>query len=126
MNQPIIPVPARGADPAIRVNLLGPDSARRWDDFVMNCPEATFFHLSGWQRVLERAFGHDTYYYFVECDGRIEGVLPLGHIRSRLFSNALISTPFCVYGGIVATSQAAREALDVAARDLSRRRAIRL
>jgi hypothetical protein len=41
--------------------------------------------------------------------------LPLGHIRSRLFGNALISTPFCVYGGIATQQAAARTALETAA-----------
>ena len=30
----------------------------RWDEFVLRCPEATFFHRSGWKEVIERAFGH--------------------------------------------------------------------
>lgn len=93
---------------------------QRWDAFVDRCPEATFFHKAGWKDVLERSFGHSTHYLYVESDGAIEGVLPLGHIKSRLFGNALISTPFCVYGGIVAASQKARDALDQAASDLAR------
>lgn len=93
--------------------------APRWDAFVAGCPEATFFHRAGWQQVLERAFGHDTYYMYAESDGRIEGILPLGHLRSRLFGNALVSLPFCVYGGVAATSDTARAALDYAARELA-------
>ncbi|MGH8559664.1 MAG: FemAB family XrtA/PEP-CTERM system-associated protein, partial [Methylococcales bacterium] len=57
---------------------------------------------------------------YAETDGTIEGVLPLGHIKSRLFGNALISTPFCVYGGIAAASRQARDALDNAASQLAR------
>ena len=28
-------------------------SAERWDAFVMNCAQATFFHRAGWQRIIE-------------------------------------------------------------------------
>lgn len=55
-----------------------------------------------------------------ERNGRIEGVLPLAEIKSRLFGHALISTPFCVYGGIAALGDAARAALDAHAQALAR------
>ena len=87
----------RVAAPA--VHELTADAVPQWDAFVEACPQATFFHLAGWQQVIEEAFGHRTHYLFAESGGRITGVLPLGHIKSRLFGNALISTPFCVYGG---------------------------
>jgi FemAB-related protein (PEP-CTERM system-associated) len=38
-----------------------------------------------------------------------------------LFGNSLVSTPFCVYGGVVATTEAARLALQTAAADLATR-----
>ena len=71
-----------------------------WDAFVENCPEATFFHRAGWKRIVEQAFGHRCYFLQASRgegeDASIVGVLPLGHLHSRLFGNALISTPFAV------------------------------
>ncbi|HXK57168.1 MAG: FemAB family PEP-CTERM system-associated protein [Gammaproteobacteria bacterium] len=92
----------------------------RWDAFVEAAPGATFFHRSGWKVVLERAFGHSTHYLFAERNGRIEGILPLAQIKSILFGNTLVSTPFCVYGGIVANSIEAAELLRRRACDLAR------
>ncbi len=105
----------------IVVKPLTADDMQRWDAFVENAPQATFFHRAGWKTVIERAFRHRCHYLYAERDGRIEGVLPLAHVRSRLFANALISTPFCVYGGAVAETDEARRALDAAASDLARR-----
>jgi FemAB-related protein (PEP-CTERM system-associated) len=113
--------PSHGSPPTIQVRQLQTSDVARWDSFVASCPEATFFHRAGWRQVLERAFGHDTYYLFAESDGRIEGILPLGHLRSRLFGNALVSVPFCVYGGVAAASDAARAVLTLAARELAER-----
>ncbi|APA71359.1 peptidoglycan bridge formation protein FemAB [Janthinobacterium sp. 1_2014MBL_MicDiv] len=93
----------------------------RWDAFVQACPDATFFHRAGWQTIMEQGFGHDSYFLYAEHDGRICGVLPLVHLRSRLFGKALVSLPFCVYGGIAGASAAAREALDGAAQALAQR-----
>ncbi len=105
----------------VTVHTLTSDNVARWDDFVETCPEASFFHRAGWRRVIERALGHDTYYLYAEMAGRIAGVLPLGHVHSRLFGNALVSTPFCVYGGIAAANPAARQALDREACELAAR-----
>lgn len=91
----------------------------RWDAFVMQCPDATFFHLAGWKEVIERAFGHRTYFLYAERNGNIEGVVPLAHVSSRLFGNSLASLPFCVYGGIVAITEQARESLDKASQALA-------
>ncbi|WP_443134934.1 FemAB family XrtA/PEP-CTERM system-associated protein [Halorhodospira sp. M38] len=86
-----------------------------WDAFVEGHPQATFFHRAGWARVLNQVFGHEPHYLLAERDGRVEGVLPLARVRSRLFGDALISTPFCVYGGLVAENEATVAALDQAA-----------
>jgi FemAB-related protein (PEP-CTERM system-associated) len=95
-----------------------------WDAFVDVCPEASFFHRSGWKEVIERAFGHPMPYLYAEDAGRIAGVLPLGHVRSLLFGNALISNPFCVYGGVAAESGEAGRALEDAAVRLARERGV--
>lgn len=104
----------------MRVEALTADRTPDWDAFVTAMPEATFFHRSAWRTVIERAFGHRTHYCFVEAEGRVEGILPLAEIRSPLFGHALASTPFCVYGGAVAKSEAARRALEQYAVELGR------
>lgn len=99
----------------LTVHRLKPGQLQRWDHFVEQAAEASFFHLSGWKEVIEKAFGHRTYYMYTEENGRINGILPLVHVHSRLFGSALTSTPFCVYGGIIASSDQAATALEKAA-----------
>ena len=44
------------ADPSgLQLKLLRVADRSRWDAYVRCCPNATFFHLSGWQRVIEEA-----------------------------------------------------------------------
>jgi FemAB-related protein (PEP-CTERM system-associated) len=83
-------------------------------------PDGTFFHLATWRSVLEQAFGHTTHYLLAERNGMPCGVLPLAELRSRLFGHALVSTPFCVYGGVVASDETARQALTAHACGLAR------
>jgi FemAB-related protein (PEP-CTERM system-associated) len=104
----------------VRIGKLHAGDALRWDAYVLEHPEASFFHRAGWQRVIERAFGHRTHFLYAEQNGIIVGVLPLAQIRSRLFGHSLSSLPFCAYGGIVADHDAAFAALDQAAQTLAR------
>jgi FemAB-related protein (PEP-CTERM system-associated) len=79
----------------------------RWDQFVETCEEATFFHRAGWKSVIESTTGHTPYYIYAEQDGQICGILPLVEVKSLLFGHSLVSTPFCVYGGVASNSDAA-------------------
>jgi FemAB-related protein (PEP-CTERM system-associated) len=93
------------------VKSLVPSAREHWNDYVRRHPEATFFHLVEWERVLVEAFRHRSRYLYAESDGRIVGVLPLVEMKSRLFGHALVSTPFCVYGGILADGEEGQRAL---------------
>lgn len=91
------------------IKTLDAADAARWDAFVLQCPEATFFHLSAWKGVIEDVFRHRTWFLYAERAGQIVGVLPLAEVKSVLFGHALTSLPFCVYGG-VAVSEGSGEA----------------
>ena len=54
-----------------------PETAARWDAFVRACPQATFFHLSAWQGIVEGVFRHRTHFLYAERAGEIVAVLPL-------------------------------------------------
>ena len=92
----------------------------RWDAFVQAHPKATFFHRSGWARVIRRVFGHPCYFLYAERDGQIEGVLPLAEVKSRLFGHAVTSLPFAVYGGVAALNDEAAAALEAEAEAIAR------
>ena len=103
--------------------LLPGDTAttRSWDAFVMSCPQATFFHRAGWQKIVGEVFRHDTYFLYAELGGQITGVLPLAHVNSLLFGNSLVGLPFAVYGGVAATTPQAADALEAEAQAIARR-----
>jgi FemAB-related protein (PEP-CTERM system-associated) len=114
-------MPAETPRDELRIRELEPSRFADWDRFVMGEASATFFHRVGWKPVIERSFGHRTYFLYAERAGEIEGVLPLVHIKSRIFGNSLISLGFCVYGGPVASTAEALAALDRSARLLADR-----
>jgi FemAB-related protein (PEP-CTERM system-associated) len=87
-----------------------------WDSFVETAERATGYHRFRWRSIIGESFGHDCYYFAaVDEAGVWRGVLPLVHMRSRLFGNFLVSMPFVNYGGLVCSDfRAARLLLDQA------------
>ena len=106
---------------AVAIKPLTEAADAAWDAFVFAHPAGTFFHRAAWRDVIARAFGHAPLYALAERDGAIVGVLPLFHMKSRLFGQALVSNPFCVYGGPLAADDEAAAALAAYAAGLMRK-----
>ncbi len=72
---------------------------REWDEFVTR-QGGTFCHVAAWRRIMQTVLGHESYFLAArDSDGALTGVLPLVHVRSRLFGQYLLSMPFLNYGG---------------------------
>jgi FemAB-related protein (PEP-CTERM system-associated) len=89
--------------------LTTPDPA--CESFVARRPQGKICHLPAWNDVIVRTTGHRSFYLVARDGGRIRGVLPLTHVRSLLFGNHMISQAFSDYGGPLADSPKARDAL---------------
>jgi FemAB-related protein (PEP-CTERM system-associated) len=109
----------QAVDP-VRVRAFELEDSNRWESFVQRNMDATFFHRIGWRKIIEEVFRHRTHYLLAERGKEIVGVLPLAQVRSRLFGHALVSLPFCVYGGPVAADARTERALSDAAATLAR------
>ena len=83
----------------------------QWDEFVMATSRNLSYHLWVWREIIQETFGHQPFYLAAIDNGEFCGVLPLVFIRSLIFGNSLVSVPFFSYGGVLATSDEAREAL---------------
>lgn len=93
-----------------------------WDVFVNSRGDESGYHAWDWQHVFANAFGHEPVYLIARHGLQIEGVLPLVHIKSRLFGNSLTSLPFLNYGGVMADTADAAAALVAAAKNEARAR----
>src|ERR1700722_8373247 len=112
----ISPLEHRPATAALSVRPFEDGNAEAWERFVGAAPDATIFHGLGWQRAVSKSLGHTTYLRCAWREQDLVGVLPLTHIKSRLFGNSLVSAGFGVYGGILAAdAEAARALADDAA-----------
>jgi len=94
----------------------------RIDTYVRAHPDATPFHLTGWNVAVARACGQTAHCLIAEhADGTLAGVLPLTEIRSPLFGKALVSAGFAVDGGILTNRDAIADALAASAWALAER-----
>lgn len=100
--EPQLTICCRAAAPAER---------SAWDAFVQAHPEGSPFHLMAWRDVIESIFSYKAEYMVAREGARIVGVLPLFLVDNFVTGRVLISTPFAVYGGILAESPAAHAAL---------------
>jgi FemAB-related protein (PEP-CTERM system-associated) len=87
---------------AIAVKQISGGDALDWEQYVGANPHATFYHRIEWKGIIEKSFGHRTYYLMAMDRGRAVGILPMVHIRSRLFGSIFCSMPFLNFGGVCA------------------------
>ncbi len=92
-----------------------------WDNYVANHPEGSIFHTTKWKKAIEGAFGHRSFYFFLEQQGEIKGILPLFQLKSFIFGNILSSVPFAAYGGVLADSTAVFEQLLSKAKEITQK-----
>lgn len=91
-----------------------------WDAYVAAHPEATPFHGRAWCEAITQATGHRCHPLAArDASGAIVSLLPLHHIRSPLFGQALVASGFAVDGGMLADDAAAAKALADAAAALA-------
>jgi FemAB-related protein (PEP-CTERM system-associated) len=93
------------------VRIATPADSAAWDAFVQQHPQGSPFHLQAWRKTIEDSFAFTPLYLLAEDEGRICGILPLFLVSNVLIKKALISSPFAVYGGILAASPSAANAL---------------
>jgi FemAB-related protein (PEP-CTERM system-associated) len=129
----VVSARSRASLTAVGVTMATESDRGDWDAFVTGAArDASVGDLHehgylewGWRAVFERRFGHRCVYLMARRDGRVEGVLPLVYIKSRLFGRTMTSLPFVNYGGVLAEADEVGRALVDAAADEARARRCR-
>ena len=100
----------------VTLELDDPAQGAAADAFVKSSVDGTPFHRPAWIKAIERGTGNRAHMLAaVASSGQIAGLLPLTHMKSRLFGQALVSSGFAVDGGILANDHAVIAALANAA-----------
>ena len=96
----------------INIKLAEKKDESDWDDYVVNHKDSRVYHLYKWKELISKRMNHNSV-YFIAKDSRenIVGVLPIIHMRSRLFGNFGVSLPYFNYGGALSDSDEIAESL---------------
>ena len=73
---------------------LNPLEHPGWDSLVAAHPQSSFFHSSAWARVLHETYGHQPVDFCRFANGRLEELLPVMEVASRLTGRRGVSLPF--------------------------------
>ncbi|RVT40686.1 FemAB family XrtA/PEP-CTERM system-associated protein [Sphingobium algorifonticola] len=95
----------------LEADLDDPATQARIDAYVSAHPEATPFHRRAWLTAIARGTGNQAHMLIAMRGTDVVGLVPLSHIRSRLFGDALVSTGFAVRGGMLADDIAIADCL---------------
>jgi FemAB-related protein (PEP-CTERM system-associated) len=89
----------------MQIKLLSNSELESWNEYVAHNPLSSFCHRAEWKSILEKSYDIKTHYMYAEDNDVIKGILPLAEVKSIIFGHTLISTPFCVYGGICSDTE---------------------
>ena len=76
-----------------------------WDGYVDSHLRGSVYHRVSWGDIISSSFNHKPIYITAYGpDGRLVGVLPIFDCHS-IFGHALVSIPFCNFGGAIGNSE---------------------
>jgi len=110
---------------SITVTSIDKVTRSTWDKYVESNQDSSLYHLSVWSELIEKIFGHETYYLVaLDQEKKITGVLPMARLKSRLFGDYIVSMPYFNYGGVLANNEQIKYALLDKAVELAKKRQV--
>jgi FemAB-related protein (PEP-CTERM system-associated) len=104
---------------AVETRPLSAPEETEWRRFAMSLPEATLFHSLEWRDAVSVTYPFRPRYIGAWRGSELTGILPLFSVKNPFTRQVLISVPFGVYGGAVATDRETRELLAGTAAELA-------
>lgn len=96
----------------IEIRRVEDNDRQRWDAYVLSHSLGGPYHLFAWKQAIEKTYYHRGLYLIAEDQqGSIQGVFPLILMKPPFLKAALVSLPFCDYGGVLSHSPEASEKL---------------
>ncbi len=98
----------------LSIKLLS-NEVETWNRYVESNPAASLYYRTEWKDLIQKVFGHDSYYFYAYSGGEIVGILPLVRLKSSLFGDFMTSMPYFNSGGAIASSSLIEQELMAAA-----------
>jgi len=79
------------------IKIINPLKFPNWDEQIMGFPDYSFFHSIAWLRLLVDTYGYEPVFFVIEKNKKIEAVIPLMNVNSRITGRRAIALPFSDY-----------------------------
>src|ERR1051325_10916756 len=76
---------------AASVQIVDPLAVANWDALVMKLPGHSFFHSSGWARVLVESYQYKPFYFVRFENDELQALLPIMEVNSWLTGKRVVS-----------------------------------
>ena len=82
----------------MKLDIINPVEEKRWDEFLLNQPNASVFHTSAWAKAIIETYGYLPRYIVLEDEGgQYVAGIPFFLIKSRFTGTRLVCLPFSDY-----------------------------
>lgn len=95
----------------MNIRIASTEDSQSIDRYIDRSDTSSIYHKYAWCSVIKKSFGHEYYYLICEDNGFLGGILPMAHLKSKLFGNFLVSMPYFNYGGVCADTEINRNQL---------------
>ena len=76
------------------MQILNPIEYPNWDKLLLTNDNYSFFHTSGWARVMSESYNYKPLYFTVIENNKLTALMPLMEIKSALTGQRGVSLPF--------------------------------
>jgi hypothetical protein len=97
--------------PKTNIQIIDPTKHTGWDELLLTNENTSFFHTSGWAKVLVESYGYKSLYFAQIENGKLKGLLAVMEINSLLTGKRGVSLPFTDHCQVIAKDKDAFEAL---------------
>ncbi len=80
-----------------KIQIIDPTVTDSWDRLLLTNKKNSFFHSSGWARVLSESYNYIPLFFSVIQDGRLEALVPCMEVSSIVTGKRGVSLPFTDY-----------------------------
>ena len=81
----------------LELEIINPTEYPLWDELVLATKNYSFFHSSGWAKVLHESYGYRPLYFTLIKNSKLMILIPLMEVKSILTGKRAVSLPFSDY-----------------------------
>ena len=78
----------------MNLQIFNPIQYEAWDELLLTNEKTSFFHTSGWAKVLHESYGYTPVYITSIEDGKLINLIPMMEVKSILTGKRGVSLPF--------------------------------